>query len=506
MAASRSLLSSIGLLSVCSVGQMLLQQVFQVLLARLFGASGEMDAFTAALALPGVVSAVIGATLPAVLIPVLIHRRESLGEEAARETATLVTVLVGVGLTGLCLCARWGAEPLMRTLQPGFTSDQVLQTAVLFRTLVWLIWAQSLAALLQSISHADQQYLVPALAPCAGVMCTVGWTWSWSSQEGIDAVTAGVVAGSLVNVGLQLSALAGQGRLPRSWDAGTGRIWRLVWPLLLGALYTKLDPVVDRYLASSLSAGSISQLGYAVRVIGVLLTLSTSGLAVVVFPVLSQHAALGQEQELKGAVFWAFRFLIFTLTPLVVGLALFHRPVIRDLLEHGHFTAADTEVVGTLVALSLGMLVAASVGEILARVFFAIRDPRTPLVIGIAGFTVGVLFKWLLVGVLGLEGLLLATSGYYLLNVVCLYWVLSRRLGGLMPPDIGVVTGRALLGSGGAALMAFVILQLPYPLISLAAGAGAGGVYLALMAWAGDEFARSLIRRIRAGWPVGRSG
>jgi putative peptidoglycan lipid II flippase len=483
---------------VCSCGQILLQVVFQVLLARLFGASDQMDAFNAALALPTVISTVVAGALPPVLIPVIIHRREEAGLEQARETATLVGLLLAIGLAAVCAAVRWSSEPLMAALQPGFSAEQVNQTARLFRILVWLIWTQSFAALLQAIAHTEQQFLVPALAPIAGGLCTVGWVWLGSRQQGIDAVTAGVVAGSLLIVALQLPAFMRNFKLPKEWDEGTRRIWGLAWPLLLGALYYKLDPLVDRYLASLMPAGSISHLGYAVRIIGTLLTLSTSGLAVVVFPVLSRHAAVGEEQEMKAEVMRAFRFLIFALTPVAIGLVLFHRPVIRDLMEHQQFTPHDTEIVGTLVALSVGVLLGGSAGEILVRTSFALRDTRTPMLIGIAGFTVGVLLKWRLAGVLGLSGLALATSTYYLLNGVLQFCVLSKRLGWLIPPDILAVTGRALFGSAGAVITAFAILQLGFPFVSVAAAAAAGLVYLALTGWAGDEFARSLIRFVRA--------
>jgi peptidoglycan biosynthesis protein MviN/MurJ (putative lipid II flippase) len=120
------------------------------------------------------------------------------------------------------------------------------------------------------------------------------------------------------------------------------------------------------------------------------------------------------------------------------------------------------------------------------------------MLIGIAGFTVGVLLKWRLAAVLGLSGLAVATSTYYLLNGVAQFCVLSKRLGWLIPPDVVVVIGRALFGSAGASITALAILQFNFPFVSLVAAAGAGLLYLALTGWAGDEFARSLIRFVRA--------
>src|SRR5262245_31470517 len=136
MPPARSSLRSIGLLSACSFAQMLLQLAFQILLARLFGAGADKDAYDAALQWPAVISTVVAGVLPSVVIPAIIHRREQLGADAAHETASLAGLLIAVGLGVLCLAGWAASEPLMSALRPRVEPAEAAKTAHLFRIVV----------------------------------------------------------------------------------------------------------------------------------------------------------------------------------------------------------------------------------------------------------------------------------------------------------------------------------------------------------------------------------
>src|SRR5439155_8696240 len=137
----------------------------------------------------------------------------------------------------------------------------------------------------------------------------------------------------------------------RHMHPATRRCLWLLAPLVLGAIYWRLDPLLDRYLGSRLATGSIAHLGYAWRLINALMLVGSSGLSIVAFPAIAAHAAAQRRTELNIELSYAIRFFLFLIVPVCVGLAAIRVPVVRLLFEHGRFTSADTQVVSRLVGL-----------------------------------------------------------------------------------------------------------------------------------------------------------
>ncbi|MDB5340217.1 MAG: integral rane protein MviN, partial [Planctomycetaceae bacterium] len=281
-------------------------------------------------------------------------------------------------------------------------------------------------------------------------------------------------------------------------DDGTLQMWLMLLPLMLGAAVYKLDPLLDRYLASELVEGSVSRLSYASRLIAAFLTLTTNGLAMVVFPVLVVHAASGNREHLKSEVGHALQFLVFLLLPLCLALGWYPIPIIRDLFERGRFTPADTLIVADLLLLYLGVLIGGSAGEILSKTFFALGDSRTPTVVRIVGFVIGAGLKLWWGTQYGLRGLAWATSCYYLL-IALLDWVLlNRRVGTIPLREVGESAAKCGVAAVAALGIATLVLHGEYRGVSVLAGGVGGIVYLAVAVVLRDSIALRIARGV---WP-----
>lgn len=494
MQTSRSSLRSVFWLSVASVGQLLLQFCFQMWLARQFGAAADMDAYASAMALPAVIGATLAVSLGQSFVPIFIDLRIHSGEEAAWRLASSWGGLLILSLGALSAFGAIAAQPLMAWLQPGFDLQEQELTARLFRVVSWLILANSLVTYLSVIFQSQQRFAPPALAGLLGIVVSLVWTIVWTPAWGIMAAATGVVAGSVVSIVILATIIWKHWTWRIELDEALRRSVRLWAPLLAGATYYNLGPLVDRFLASSLPTGNISHLAYASRLIQAVLALSAYSLSTVMFPVLAQHKSSGETQGLFAAeVSRSIRFLLFLLTPLAVGLICFSQPLVHDLFERGKFQPQDTFAVGQLVALYVGMLLGASLVEITARAYFALHDARTPVLVGIAAFTLGIFLKVLLCRTHGLAGIAMATSLYYLLNAAVLLVLLHRRLKGFPMRDAVFGLLRSLAASLITALAAWLVLRLSIPYSAVIAASVGAMVYVISASLLGDEFARSLL-------------
>jgi len=502
---SQSSLKSVSLLTACSFGQLIVLFALQIILAKVFGSSSEMDAYVAAIAFPTVVSSVFVGSLGYAFVPVFAERRRRAGEEAAWAMASSLGILLVLVVGALSVVGCLAARPIMAVLHPGFSETELRLTARLFGALTWLALFNSLITYLQALYYSHQRYVPTAIAPLAGALITLIWVILLHDRLGIMAVATGVLVGCVLSVCIQLPLFIRNFRWQYRLDAGAKRCLKLLAPLVVGAAYYKLDPLVDRYLASQMAAGSISHLGYSWRIISALLLLSSSGLSVVVFPILAEHSAANRWDRHAKETARALRFLAFVLVPLVAGLLLFGRPAVRDLFERGRFSPQDTRAVANLLTIYVGVLIAGSVGEIFTKVLYSLKDTVTPVVIGCVGFTVGVAAKFGLGPRYGVAGIALATSIYFLLNASLEFAVVVRRIGTSVAEGLLAALARALAATAGAVLIAYGITRMGFSGCTMAAAAAGALVYLGLAAAIGDEFAGGLWKSA-ASWTRRPSG
>lgn len=490
-------LRSVARLTLLTLSQMGLQFAFQILLAKWFGAEADMDAFVAASTLPLAVSSLLATALGAAFVPVYVDTKQRSGEMAAWSMAVQLTCWLFLISVLLWQVARYFAEPVMRALHPGFDDARVWQAAELFQTLSALMMWNSLGALARAWNHCLGRFALTGVAAVVGNAVTLGWAWQRGRVEGLAAVAQGVSIGALVAFAMQMPWVQ---IFSRGWpvtsesQAALRRYWLLMLPLVLGLVCNQFDPLLDRYLASQLLPGSVSHLGYASRLAAAVLTLSTSGLAVVAFPALARHAALQDQQNLKAEIAAALRFLMLLLIPVVVVLMAFGLPLVRDVLQRGRFGADDTQAVSGLLTLLTGMIVGGSLGEIAAKVFYSQHNTRTPVLVGVMGFAVAVALKLAWYRSWGVNGLAAATSVFYLLNAAVLLGLIVRRLG------VGIFAGvwgtslRAVVGTAAAAGVGTLLLKMTLPWPALCGAAAGGGVFVAVLVILREEIVWRALR------------
>jgi putative peptidoglycan lipid II flippase len=460
---STSTATSLIAITICALIQVMAQVVFQVLIAKNFGSSAEVDAFSAALAIPSVLAAVLTSSISYIMVPLLVP----LAQEKQREMEfRQVAFGVGVWSIGACVLASlllaFASHYTVDLLYYRFSHDLKTMTSQLLFILSPIVAMSALQGWLQGIYHSRQNFMMPALASAAGpaivtsllfipIPTTVPVHWlAWT-----------LVIGTCIAILMLLPAI--RFGIPSMWKlhpTTTMAIRRSI-PLLFLNSYTKVDPILDRVLLAGLSVGAIAHLNYAQRFVTALVLVVSSGVSTMAFSDLA-GAAPGQADEFQKRLYENMRRMILVVVPVFVGLILFAFSSIEALLQRGAFTAHDTsEVAIILIALS-GYFVAAAVGDLVAKSYYALGDTRTPSLIGAASFTLGVGLKFFGVAYWGVWGLALATSVYTLLSVAIMIPLLFRKLQvSPMFREVFPTAMRAFFATGLGCALAAVILKIP---------------------------------------------
>jgi putative peptidoglycan lipid II flippase len=418
--------------------------VRQILVSRAFGTSSDLDAFVAAQRLTDVLfNLVAGGALASAFIPTFTGFLANDDAEGAWHLASGVLNLVFVVLVIISVPA-WLFTPALveHVLAPGFEPAQQALAASLLRIILLAPAIFGVSGLLMGILNAHQHFLLPALAPSllwvGMIIGLVFWVPAW----GIYGLAWGYVLGASLHLLVQLPGAARLAAV-RYWpDLGlrnpaVREVVRLMGPRLVGVAAVQINFLITTVLASYMVGGSVSSLTYAWQIFTMPEVVIAQGIAIAALPTFSAMVARGEVNAMRASLADTLRGILFLALPAMVGLFALRTPVVAMLFQGRSFSAESTALVAWALAWFTVGLASHSTVEIVSRAYYAVRDTRTPVVIGTAAMVLNIgfsfalwpLFTWL--GWWPHGGLALANTLATSLEALGLMWWMRRRLNGL---------------------------------------------------------------------------
>jgi len=384
--------------------------ITQTLVAAFFGAGADLDAFLIAATLPQFSIIVILNALGFVLIPAFVELSVGGNEDEAWVTASSIITLCLLVLTLIAAAGILFAEPLIRLIAPGLSSATIALASRMSVILWPTVILSGAISLLSSLYQANSRFTWPALVPTVGAVINLGLIILLARTSlGVESLAIALLLSLIVQTVLLVPIAGAKYRFRLDWtNPGFRRVIFLVWPLLVSSLIARLTPVVDRYLASNMVAGTISQLGYAYRIVTLLATFLSGGIATVIFPGMATSVAQGDIGGLRRSVSQGFRIMWLVIAPVVtigVGLAL---PITRVVFQRGAFGISDAAAVSRLLQLYLFALVGMCLGNITGRTFYALKKTRLIAILGGVGALAYLAYAPALAHRWGAEGLAVA--------------------------------------------------------------------------------------------------
>jgi putative peptidoglycan lipid II flippase len=462
----RGIAASTFAVMLATLASMLLGFAREVVNAKYFGESWELDAFLVAAIIPTLVFGVFNGALVSALVPVFSeYFATKKAEDAWRLSSTVLNVLFVLLAVGAVL--GWLAAPyLVRLVAVGFPADHTAETVRMTRILIPTIIATSLAGVLQALLNAQRRYRAAALQGIALNVCTIAGVLLFFRQYGIYALVFATAAGLVAQLLVQIPSYLRRCKYRFVLDLkhpGLSALYVILGPIVVGSAVGQVNLLVDKYFGSTLPAGAIAAMNYATKVVGVPQQLFAVAIATVIFPILSAQFASREIDSLRNTASTGLRMTALITLPAAAGLIVLGQPIISVLFERGAFTSGDVvRTAGAMQFYALGLLgLAASI--VLTRCFFAMRDSRTPVIVAIGVMALNVVCSALLVGPYGVNGLAASNSISSLCEAFVLFWLLHRRIG---PVDEGadligscvLRVGITSLAMGGAAFAVHKLL------------------------------------------------
>lgn len=395
----------------------------QWIILTVLGPGTHTDAFFSTMVVPQLFLAVLGGSIMQVLVPLLSAESEG---SRAQEAWNFCLLLAGVFASLAFLL--WATAGLwVRAIVPGFCEDAKTLSVSLARVQLVALPLMALSSGIGTVCLSRRQFLWPEVASLLGSSLALLFLLQALPKLGILTAAWALIIRSATET-LLLLPMLGPFIRPKFRGPVLKTAWHRLIPLLLGTTYYKTDHIVDRVLASMAPPGQLSLLHLANQIYAAGNTIVGKAVSIPVFPSLSRAAAQGRWDLFRDLLLQRFLLLTGVTSLALLCLLFLGEPLLLAVFGHGRFDGSQIHSLRTLLFALGGVWVGGALGQILTIAFYATGDTTTPTKIGIVGFSLGICMKVGGFFLIGVPGIALAASLYYLFNTVAMASSQYRRL------------------------------------------------------------------------------
>lgn len=400
----------------------------EVLLAKAYGTGPLMDAYQFTQQMASWPVSIFLVIISAALVPAYASLQAQTPNQLKHFRAQVhgATLVLSLALSLLWVLASL-QSPLLNTWS-GLSESAQQHAAQLALPMTWLIACGIYAALLMAECISGQHQISTLIESTPAWV--LGGLLLMTTAPGMDTLVLGTVGGAVLQVVVLAACTAWYMQLPLP----STRWQHTAWPPLLAALGTLLiaqvlqaaTSVIDQFWAARAGQGSVAVMGYANRLLFLVLGLGSVAIGRVLLPTFARLSA-GQAQHIQQtrqlAKVWAWRvFGLSTLSLLVLWpLAPW---LVATLFERGAFGPADTQRVAAFLQVSWLQVPATLASLVLIQQVLAEQRYRVLTLLAATNLLVKLLGNSLLTPWLGLQGLALASAlmPVSTLLVLLLWW------------------------------------------------------------------------------------
>lgn len=429
------------------------------ILASQFGAGDVLDAYYAAFRIPDLLyNLLILGALSAAFIPVFTGL---ISNEKKEEAWELVSGTINIIMIILILVAGTlaiFAPFMMRLITPGFSPEKmelaITLTRIMFLSPIFL----GISAIFGGVLVSLKNFLIYSIAPIMYNIGIIIGALFFVKFLGTAGLAVGVILGAFMHMLIQYPAVKSSGfKFKPSFLApfrneNIKKVIRLMIPRTMGIAVNQINLLVITIFASTLASGSLTIFNLANNIQGVPLGLFGASFAIAVFPTLSAYAAKGMNDEFIRNFSKVFRRILFFIIPLSIFILLLRAQIVRVVLGAGQFNWEDTVLTFETLGFLAISLFAQCLIPLLARSFYAIHNTKIPFYTALVSEAVNIILVVTLIKNYSVNGLAIAFSTASIVNMILLFSILRKKMGGIDGKTIMSSASKILLSAAVAGI------------------------------------------------------
>lgn len=431
---SKKLFKSTSVVASMTLLSRILGFIRDIIATRMFGASAAVDAFYIAFKIPNFMRALFAeGSFSSAFIPTLAEYKQT---KTQIETTNFIAHIAGVlGFTLLIvtIVGILGSKSLISLFAPGLDPYRVQLAVEMLRITFPYLMLISLVALFGAVLNCYGLFWVPAFTPALLNVCLIATAFGLTHYftVPVEAQAWGLLLAGFLQFGFQLVFVKKLNLLRKpifNWqDPGVKKVLKLMLPALFGSSIGQISLLLNTIFASFLVTGSVTWLYLSDRLAYFPLGVFGVALITVILPQLSKQYAAKKPEAFSSTLNWGLRCSLLIGLPASLTMLTLSGPLIISLFDYGKFTTHDVFMTQrSVAAYSIG-LQAFMLIKVLAAAFYAQKNIRTPVRIGVAVLAANMLLNILFIIPLKHAGLALASALSAWLNVGLLLYGLRVR-------------------------------------------------------------------------------
>jgi len=382
-----------------------------ILMARIFGLTSELDGFFIALLIPMTVVTIICMPIGSAFTPVFMKAKKSNSQVYIRSLISIVSGWVTGSLFVICCSLYFLVRYLLHYLP--IEVEHMAQVQGLVRLGLPLLFLSGSVILGNAVLNAEGHFVVTGLAALIVPFVVIVTVFICGNRYGVESAMVGMVVGQIFNLGIvQFYMYKHKYTLFPQFFKG----WSFspfvsqYFPLVASAFFVSITLLINMMLAMGLAEGSISIFNLGNKGVVLLTGLIGSVVSTVMLPYFSTLVDRNKLFLVRKELSVFLLFLTFFITPVGVVFFVWAEPIIGIVFASSRLASNEIASIAEVMQYAVIQLPFFACNILLLKFSTALKHVYTILLIAFLGLLIDIGAVLFLMKFMGVAGIALGAS------------------------------------------------------------------------------------------------
>tara|TARA_B110000879_G_scaffold211331_1_gene303710 strand:+ start:674 stop:2110 length:1437 start_codon:yes stop_codon:yes gene_type:complete len=400
--------------------------LYQIFILNIFGASSELDIYFASNTINFIIVAVSLGAMNFAITPIFIKYYKNNEKKKLGELASSLFNFILVSFFLIALFQYLFAPNILHLILPGFKEADLEVAIQLFRIQAFLSIVSVVTALLLALHYTFNLFYRTIIFPIIAQGAQILFVWFFYEKYGIFSLVYGLAISQCLTFILFSFPFVKFYKLRIDFNSELKETSRKIFPLILSSSFSKSNIIVDRFFASTLSAGSITMLQYGEKIIRIISDFINKGISLVSLRKFSLEQ--NNEKEFQRLFYLIYKTMIFILVPVSIIIIFYLRDALNVIVLSNKISNEDIDKLYLVIIAFIGVLIGGSLNSTITNAFYAKGLTNIVAKVDIILQIFGIIMKIGLFFILGFWGLPIAFSVTSIIGAFTLFFLYNKHI------------------------------------------------------------------------------
>lgn len=310
-------------------------------------------------------------------------------------------------------------------------NSSVQITRIMFIALIFV----SLQSVITGVLQSHKEFYEPAAMALISNIVYIAYLIFLTAKYGIKGFAIATVIGFFVQLVINIPKYKKLGYKYRPVfdvkDKDVFQMFKLMIPVVISTSVVQLNVFVNRSFATNIFFGAVTVLDYANKINTLAYEVFAIGIAMIVYPTLSELAAKNNIGEYKKALISSINTIMIIMVPAAVAIGVLRTPLVNVIFRRGAFTTEAANLTSNALLFYCPAMIAYGIRDILNKAFYSIKDTKTPMINSFVGIIINIIINIIIIKYMKVSGLTLATTISASVTTILMMWNLNKKLKGM---------------------------------------------------------------------------